>query len=113
MRVALLWIVMLFGLSEALDWLKQVELPMPVLIVGGLVLAIASNYDKRESFPLWPESPPKAPPAAAPTVAAPPTVEPPAAAQSLPPSPSQPVSFTIAQPTKSGPKLPFEGTNLR
>ncbi len=52
-----LWIatvVILFALSQFWDWLNKTEFSLPVLALGGLCLAIASNYDKRSSFPFWP-----------------------------------------------------------
>lgn len=38
--------MVLFGAVELLQWVQQVSLPMPVFVVGGVFLAIASNYDK-------------------------------------------------------------------
>ena len=62
-----LWIatvVILFALSQLWEWLNNTEFSLPVLAVAGLGLAIASNYDKRQSFPFWPtatNAPPSAP----------------------------------------------------
>jgi hypothetical protein len=41
----------LFGLAELFQWMKQLSLPLPVFILGGAFLAIASNYEKRAGFP--------------------------------------------------------------
>ncbi len=52
-----LWIatvVVLFALSQLWEWLNNTEFSVPVLALAGLGLAIASNYDKRQSFPFWP-----------------------------------------------------------
>lgn len=52
-----LWIatvIILFALSQFWEWLNKTEFSLPVLALGGLCLAIASNYDKRSSFPFWP-----------------------------------------------------------
>lgn len=69
-----LWIasfVILFALSQLLDWLRGVEFSLPVLALGGLCLAIASNYDKRHCFPFWPAPSPGATAAAIAPQAAP------------------------------------------
>lgn len=76
------WIVsfgILLVLAEFYQWVQEITLPLPVFIVGGVVLAIASNYDKfippqtTQSLPLQP-TPIK-----------------------LPSQPNRPVSFTIRQ----------------
>ncbi|NJN31594.1 MAG: hypothetical protein HC824_15100 [Synechococcales cyanobacterium RM1_1_8] len=46
--------IVFFVLSQFFDWLRQAVFPWPVLVLGGVILAIASNYDKRHSFPFWP-----------------------------------------------------------
>ncbi|MBD1861709.1 MULTISPECIES: hypothetical protein [Trichocoleus] len=47
--------VVLFGLVELYQWVQHfnwtVTLPLPVFILGGAALAIASNYDKRAGLP--------------------------------------------------------------
>ncbi|MEC4983180.1 MAG: hypothetical protein SAK42_03600 [Oscillatoria sp. PMC 1076.18] len=43
------WIVsffLLFGLAELYQWAKDVTLPLPVFVLAGAFLAIASNYEK-------------------------------------------------------------------
>ena len=43
------WLVIvgiLFVIAEAILWVKNFILPLPVYILGGAFLAIASNYDK-------------------------------------------------------------------
>jgi hypothetical protein len=47
----------LFAIAELFQWLKGFTLPMPVYIVGGALLAIASNYDRRTCFPFEPSAP--------------------------------------------------------
>ncbi len=54
MQVWLISFVVLFALYECWDWFSQLNLPLPVFVVGGLFLAIVSNYDKRGLFPGWP-----------------------------------------------------------
>ena len=36
----------LFALAEFFDWVKEISLPLPVYILGGAFLAVASNYNK-------------------------------------------------------------------
>jgi hypothetical protein len=54
MQVWLISFVVLFALYECWDWFSRLELPLPIFVVGGLFLAIVSNYDKRGLFPGWP-----------------------------------------------------------
>ncbi|MEA5619087.1 hypothetical protein VB711_14755 [Cronbergia sp. UHCC 0137] len=46
MRVWLVFFFVLFALAQFFNWVKQVSLPLPVYILGGAFLAVASNYDK-------------------------------------------------------------------
>ncbi|WP_414530171.1 hypothetical protein [Nodularia chucula] len=46
MRVWLACFLLLFALAELFDWLKAFNLPLPIYILGGVFLAVASNYDK-------------------------------------------------------------------
>jgi hypothetical protein len=46
MRVWLACFVVLFALAEFFDWLQEFSLPLPIYILGGAFLAVASNYDK-------------------------------------------------------------------
>lgn len=39
--------VLLFGLAELYQWVQHFTFPLPVFILGGTFLAIASNHDKR------------------------------------------------------------------
>jgi hypothetical protein len=43
--------ILLFGAAEVLQWVQQVSLPLPIFILGGALLAIASNYDKLTNMP--------------------------------------------------------------
>lgn len=54
MQVWIASVIIIFALSQLWEWLNRTEFSLPVLGVAGLVLAIASNYDKRHSFPFWP-----------------------------------------------------------
>ena len=46
MRVWLACFLVLFALAELFDWVKEFNLPLPIYILGGTFLAVASNYDK-------------------------------------------------------------------
>lgn len=45
-RAWLFGVGILFVLAEFSIWLKQFMLPLPIYILGGAFLAIASNYEK-------------------------------------------------------------------
>lgn len=36
----------LFSLAEFYHWIEGISVPIPIYVVGGLLLAIASNYEK-------------------------------------------------------------------
>lgn len=46
MKVWLVSFVFIFGLAQFVLWVKDFFLPLPVYVLGGALLAIASNYDK-------------------------------------------------------------------
>jgi len=46
MKSWLIIVAILFVIAEAILWVKNFILPLPVYILGGAFLAIASNYDK-------------------------------------------------------------------
>jgi hypothetical protein len=46
MRVWLACFLVLFALAEFFDWIEKFQLPLPIYILGGAFLAVASNYDK-------------------------------------------------------------------
>jgi hypothetical protein len=46
MKGWLVSVAVLFVLAEILLWLKDFILPLPIYLLGGAFLAIASNYDK-------------------------------------------------------------------
>ena len=37
---------LLFALAELFDWVKDFTLPLPIYILGGAFLAVASNYNR-------------------------------------------------------------------
>jgi hypothetical protein len=48
MRIWLACFFVLFALAELFDWVKQINLnlPLPIYILGGALLAVVSNYNK-------------------------------------------------------------------
>lgn len=49
-----LWLtsfIVLFGVAELWQWVQQASLPTPFFVLGGALLAIASNYDKLSKLP--------------------------------------------------------------
>lgn len=46
MKVWLTCVFVLYGMVEIYQWMKHFTLPLPVFILGGAALAIASNYGK-------------------------------------------------------------------
>jgi hypothetical protein len=46
MKVWLACFLVLFALAELFDWLQKFNLPLPIYILGGAFLAVASNYDR-------------------------------------------------------------------
>ncbi|MDM9380593.1 hypothetical protein QUB80_07725 [Chlorogloeopsis sp. ULAP01] len=46
MRVWLACFLVLFALAQLFDWIEELKLPLPIYILGGAFLAVASNYDK-------------------------------------------------------------------
>lgn len=46
MRVWITCFVVLFALAQLFDWVQQFSLPLPICILGGAILAVASNYEK-------------------------------------------------------------------
>jgi hypothetical protein len=46
MRIWLACFLVLFAIAELFDWLQQFTFPLPIYILGGAFLAIASNYDR-------------------------------------------------------------------
>ena len=55
MKVWITCFIVLFGTAELLQWIQQFSLPLPMFILGGAFLAIASNYDKLTSLPFHPD----------------------------------------------------------
>ncbi len=95
MKVWLACFGVLFALAELYQWVKHLMLPLPIYILGGAFLAIASNYDK---FSWMQRDAAQVPPVV-------PAVNP-SNAQSIPASETlgrklHPISFTIPQSKQS------------
>jgi len=52
MRVLLTSFLVLFGVVELFQWAEGLSLPMPIFVLGGVFLAIASNYHKLKILPI-------------------------------------------------------------
>lgn len=105
-RIWIVTFVLLFAAAEFYQWIRQVTIPLPLFILGGVGLAIASNYGKR-GIPFGANDPSivvEAGPVSAPSsdrsiVVEPSSVAPSPATSVLPePQPSQSISFVIAKP---------------
>ena len=46
LQVAIACFLILLGAVELLQWFQKRNLPMPVLVMGGMLLAVGSNYTK-------------------------------------------------------------------
>ena len=104
MKVWITCFIVLFGTAELLQWIQKFSLPLPVFILGGAFLAIASNYSKLTDLPFHPdyetsELPAQPAPVVTPNQNPPLSTSAPTAARSQPKSP---VSFTISNPYKPG-----------
>ena len=55
MKVWFLGFLLLFAAAELLQWVKQFSLPLPIFILGGAFLAVASNFDKLTELPFHPD----------------------------------------------------------
>jgi hypothetical protein len=55
MRFWFVCFVLLFSFAELFQWLEQFSLPLPIFVLGGVFLAIASNYGKLKYLPFHPE----------------------------------------------------------
>lgn len=97
MRVWLTSFVLLFGAAELYQWAQDLTLPMPIFILGGAFLAIASNYDKLRNLPIHIdyEAPADKPKSVSPATSNPVSAKPKAAT-------AQPISFDIRRPFKPG-----------
>lgn len=54
MKVWMTSFFVLFSIAELYQWVKHFTLPLPVYILGGAFLAIASNCERQAGFLLYP-----------------------------------------------------------
>jgi len=93
MRIWLACFGILFAIAELYEWTKHLTLPLPVYILGGAFLAIASNYNKLADLP-WRDSATEPPPVM-------PSAHPPQISQSIPDlQPPRPIFFTVRRSTE-------------
>jgi hypothetical protein len=106
MRILITSFVFLFVSVEISQWLGNFTLPLPILILGGVCLAIASNYGKSPGW-YFPQQPSElqTKPLQTPTIN---SVTPPANSSHLnsssttpPPQPPRSISFTIRSETNN------------
>jgi hypothetical protein len=50
-RFAIACFLVLFGLTQLWSWMQQFALQQPAFMVGGVALAMASNWQRRAAFP--------------------------------------------------------------
>lgn len=97
MNVWLTSCVLLFVLAQVYQSLEHMTLPLPVFILGGVLLAIASNFDKQAGLPLRFRSPQAVQPLPlTPSPAAPLQPTPSSTADQTPP-PQRSISFVIQE----------------
>ncbi|GAB4370598.1 MAG: hypothetical protein Kow00121_11440 [Elainellaceae cyanobacterium] len=125
MKLVQVWVVcfvIFFGSAELYQWVQGITLPMPVFVIAGALLAIASNADKfpRKSTLLTsPTSvsspaPPASPaPAPAPVTASPQRHYPGAQLPKLSPQSWRSISFTIRSPQSTIPQPMSDQTDRR
>lgn len=90
-QFALVCFVIFFACSQVFQWASEMTLPLPFFILGGALLAIASNFDRRAGFPFNLLNFP---------ISEEPPIEPASIAQSSTPKFPREVSFTIRKPEK-------------
>jgi hypothetical protein len=98
-QFGLVCFVLFFGLSQFFQWTKHLTLPLPIFILGGAFLAIASNFNKRAGLPFSLLNELSSQGSEQPEPEAPPEL---AQSSKLPVQPTpqvpKPVSFTIRKP---------------
>jgi len=98
MRIWLACFGVLFAIAELYQWMKHLTLPLPIYILGGAFLAIASNYNKLRGWQKL-DSTAEPPPVI-------PSVQPSELSQSLlAPQPPRSISFTIRRPVEQNQRL--------
>jgi hypothetical protein len=111
MRVWVAGVVLFFVMAELYPWVQGLSLPLPLMVVAGLGLAIASNWPALKGSGRSPQLAAKPAPTASPSQPAqpanpaPPPQRPPTQLPNLNPAPPapppRPISFTIRKPGNS------------
>jgi len=57
MKVWIISFLLLLGLVEFYQWFQRLALPLPILLLGGALLAFVSNSSKATEIPLQPPQP--------------------------------------------------------
>jgi hypothetical protein len=104
MKVWIASVLILLGMVEVYQWMKHFTVPLPVFIIGGAILAIASNYGKYAGWSFQAQSEPDAnrgqiPPTEDFTTSPKWTTLNPSSATPLL-NPARPISFTIRSTAK-------------
>jgi hypothetical protein len=55
MRVWLITCLFLFALAQFYQWVRGFIVPLPIYILAGAFLSIASNYDRGSVQPIFPD----------------------------------------------------------
>jgi hypothetical protein len=100
MQVWIVCLVLFFGATEFYQWAKGLELPLPVLVASGVLLAIASNLRSNLASSIPPKASPPAPQPAAIAAAAQPLVT----VESVEPI----ASLTVAGDRRKGRSISFK-----
>lgn len=58
MRIWLISFLVLLAFTRGLDWLHHLSLPLPMLLLGGVLLSIVSNESTLVGLPWMPKSTP-------------------------------------------------------
>lgn len=103
MKVWITSVLVVFGMVELYQWMKDFTLPLPVFILCGALLAIASNYRKYAGWSFQPPSAPSDTKGDEFTQASNWSNLNPSSAKPLP-QPTRSISFTISQRTPEGVK---------
>jgi hypothetical protein len=103
MKVWITSVLVVFGMVELYQWMKDFTLPLPVFILCGALLAIASNYGKHAGWSFQPPSAPSDTKGDGFTQATNWSNLNPSSAKPLPPA-TRSISFTIPRRTPEGVK---------
>jgi hypothetical protein len=103
MRVWITCFVLVFGMAEFYQWVRHFTIPLPVFILAGAILAIASNYGKYAGWSFQQHDQAEANQGQSPSIgftkqANWATLNP-STATPMPKAP-RPISFTISRPTQ-------------